>query len=105
MIFGHANAFEGNAQIEVFKCDFRYRTSSGKLHLVPDIGKIPLADALLIEDPSDNPEDDGKLPAHTHFPFVFIKPNHRRSNLLNKIEPHKTKIRNYYIVSNSLPFN
>ncbi|XP_044256640.1 ras-specific guanine nucleotide-releasing factor 2-like isoform X2 [Tribolium madens] len=34
------------------------RTSSGKLHLVPDIGKIPLADALLIEDPSDNPEDD-----------------------------------------------
>ncbi|KAG5880599.1 hypothetical protein JTB14_026570 [Gonioctena quinquepunctata] len=34
------------------------RTSSGKLHLVPDVGKIPLADALLIEDPSDNPDDD-----------------------------------------------
>lgn len=36
-----------------------YRTSSGKLHLVPEIGKIPLADALLIEDPTENPEDDG----------------------------------------------
>ncbi|KAJ8918692.1 hypothetical protein NQ315_015012 [Exocentrus adspersus] len=35
------------------------RTSSGKLHLVPDIGKIPLADSLLIEDPSEHPEDDG----------------------------------------------
>lgn len=35
------------------------RTSSGKLHLVPDIGKIPLADALLIEDPSESTEDDG----------------------------------------------
>ncbi|KAJ8955431.1 hypothetical protein NQ318_003529, partial [Aromia moschata] len=34
------------------------RTSSGKLHLVPDIGKIPLADALLIEDPTENTEDD-----------------------------------------------
>lgn len=36
-----------------------FRTSSGKLHLAQDIGKIPLADALLIEDPSENPEDDG----------------------------------------------
>ncbi|KAJ8927238.1 hypothetical protein NQ314_020317 [Rhamnusium bicolor] len=34
------------------------RTSSGKLHLVPDIGKIPLADALLIEDPNENPDDE-----------------------------------------------
>ncbi|KAJ8969024.1 hypothetical protein NQ317_013830 [Molorchus minor] len=34
------------------------RTSSGKLNLVPDVGKIPLADALLIEDPSEHPEDD-----------------------------------------------
>ncbi|CAH1153713.1 unnamed protein product [Phaedon cochleariae] len=34
------------------------RTSSGKLHLVPDVGKISLADALLIEDPTDNPDDD-----------------------------------------------
>lgn len=28
---------------------------------MPEIGKIPLADALLIEDPSENPEDDGKM--------------------------------------------
>ncbi|KAK9718958.1 RhoGEF domain [Popillia japonica] len=34
------------------------RSSNGKLHLVSDIGKIPLADALLIEDPSENREDD-----------------------------------------------
>ncbi|XP_044728082.1 ras-specific guanine nucleotide-releasing factor 1-like [Chrysoperla carnea] len=30
------------------------RTSGGRLHLVPDIGKIPLADATLIEDPNEN---------------------------------------------------
>ncbi|CAH1974509.1 unnamed protein product [Acanthoscelides obtectus] len=34
------------------------RTSTGKLHLVPDVGKIPLADALLIEDPTEAIEDD-----------------------------------------------
>ncbi|GLV41334.1 Son of sevenless [Carabus blaptoides fortunei] len=36
------------------------RTSGGRLHLVPDVGKIPLADALLIEDPGEHPtpEDD-----------------------------------------------
>ncbi|XP_069694869.1 ras-specific guanine nucleotide-releasing factor 2-like [Periplaneta americana] len=34
------------------------RTSGGRLHLVPDIGKIPLADALLIEDPSDHGVND-----------------------------------------------
>lgn len=41
------------------------RTSGGKLHLVPEIGKIPLADALLIEDPSDhgnnNDEDESSV--------------------------------------------
>ncbi|KAF4533002.1 hypothetical protein B566_EDAN000691 [Ephemera danica] len=37
------------------------RTSGGRLHLLPDIGKIPLADALLIEDPSESnvTDDDG----------------------------------------------
>ncbi|KAK7793670.1 hypothetical protein R5R35_013152 [Gryllus longicercus] len=34
------------------------RTSGGRLHLVPDIGKIPLADALLIEDPSEHGVND-----------------------------------------------
>ncbi|KAF6210300.1 hypothetical protein GE061_013404 [Apolygus lucorum] len=30
------------------------RTSGGRLHLVPEVGKVPLADAILIEDPSEN---------------------------------------------------
>lgn len=34
------------------------RTSSGRLHLLPDVGKIVLADATLIEDPSDSERDD-----------------------------------------------
>ncbi|KAF5272851.1 hypothetical protein FQR65_LT00447 [Abscondita terminalis] len=34
------------------------RSSSGKLHLVPDIGKISLADAMLVEDPNENADDD-----------------------------------------------
>ncbi|XP_062717312.1 ras-specific guanine nucleotide-releasing factor 2-like isoform X5 [Aedes albopictus] len=29
------------------------RTSGGRLHLLPDVGKIPLADATLVEDPSE----------------------------------------------------
>lgn len=38
------------------------RTSSGRLHLLPDVGKIVLADATLIEDPSDSERDeDGEL--------------------------------------------
>lgn len=39
---------------------------------MPDIGKIPLADALLIEDPSDNPEDDGNTNA------IIAQSNHPR---------------------------
>ncbi|CAH2011128.1 unnamed protein product [Acanthoscelides obtectus] len=35
------------------------RTSTGKLHLVPEVGKISLADVLLIEDPTDTTENDG----------------------------------------------
>uniref|UniRef100_A0A8D8QKI8 Ras-specific guanine nucleotide-releasing factor 2 n=1 Tax=Cacopsylla melanoneura TaxID=428564 RepID=A0A8D8QKI8_9HEMI len=34
------------------------RGSSGRLHLVPDIGKIPLADATLIEDPLEHVHGD-----------------------------------------------
>lgn len=38
------------------------RTSGGRLHLLPDVGKILLADATLIEDPSSDSErdDEGK---------------------------------------------
>lgn len=39
-----------------------FRTSGGRLHLLQDVGKIPLADATLIEEPNDSDrEDDGKL--------------------------------------------
>ncbi|KAG5680535.1 hypothetical protein PVAND_010039 [Polypedilum vanderplanki] len=34
------------------------RTSAGRLHLLPDVGKIPLVDATLIEDPSEAGNDD-----------------------------------------------
>ncbi|XP_050725757.1 ras-specific guanine nucleotide-releasing factor 2-like isoform X5 [Eriocheir sinensis] len=38
------------------------RTSGGKLHLVPGVGKVPLNDATLIEDPNElgNQDDDGE---------------------------------------------
>lgn len=37
------------------------RTSGGRLHLLPDVGKIPLADATLVEDPNDSDrEEEGK---------------------------------------------
>ena len=54
-----------------FKVLFSFRTSGGRLHLLEDIGKIPLADATLIEDPSDSErEDDGK-------PQRIVSLNHR----------------------------
>ncbi|XP_055608642.1 ras-specific guanine nucleotide-releasing factor 2-like isoform X3 [Uranotaenia lowii] len=34
------------------------RTSGGRLHLLPDVGKIPLADATLVEDPSEVQHED-----------------------------------------------
>ena len=41
------------------------RTQGGKLHLVENVGKIPLADITLIEDPNEenerNEEQGGKL--------------------------------------------
>lgn len=39
------------------------RTADGKLHLLPEIGKIPFVDATLIEDPTESSsceDDDGK---------------------------------------------
>lgn len=37
------------------------RTSGGRLHLLADVGKIPLVDATLIEDPNDSDrEDEGR---------------------------------------------
>ncbi|XP_031638575.1 ras-specific guanine nucleotide-releasing factor 2-like isoform X2 [Contarinia nasturtii] len=34
------------------------RTSGGRLHLLQDVGKIPLADATLIEEPNDSDRED-----------------------------------------------
>lgn len=34
------------------------RTSGGRLHLIPDVGKIPLTDATLIEEPNDSDRED-----------------------------------------------
>jgi len=34
------------------------RTSGGRLHLLPDVGKIPLMDATLVEDPSEAANED-----------------------------------------------
>ncbi|KAJ9595043.1 hypothetical protein L9F63_013671, partial [Diploptera punctata] len=45
-------------QSTILSNTFSIRTSGGRLHLVPDIGKIPLADALLIEDPSEHGVND-----------------------------------------------
>lgn len=35
-----------------------FRTSGGRLHLLQDIGKIPLVDATLIEEPNDSDKED-----------------------------------------------
>lgn len=42
----------------IHKFVFVFRTSSGRLHLIPDVGKIPLADATLIEEPTDSDRED-----------------------------------------------
>lgn len=48
------------AAIEVPTISLRVlsRTSAGRLHLLPDVGKIPLMDATLIEDPSEAANED-----------------------------------------------
>ncbi|KAF0767236.1 ras-specific guanine nucleotide-releasing factor 2-like isoform X3 [Aphis craccivora] len=43
------------------------RTTSGKLHLAPEVGKISLADCRLIEDPNDK-EDDNNNPGELEIP-------------------------------------
>eukprot|EP00102_Acyrthosiphon_pisum_P026621 XP_016663831.1 PREDICTED: ras-specific guanine nucleotide-releasing factor 2-like isoform X2 [Acyrthosiphon pisum] len=43
------------------------RTTSGKLHLAPEVGKISLADCRLIEDPNDK-EDDNNNPGDLEIP-------------------------------------
>lgn len=47
------------------------RAANGRLHLVPHMGKIPLADATLIEDPSDlnepEPNDDVSISSQSSY--------------------------------------
>jgi hypothetical protein len=53
------------------------RTSGGRLHLLPDIGKVPLADAVLIEDPSESSaatDDDGMASSTVQSPQHLLKP-------------------------------
>lgn len=38
-----------------------FRTSGGRLHLIQDVGKIPLADATLIEEPNDSDKEDESM--------------------------------------------
>ena len=42
-----------------------FRTNSGHLHLISGIGRVSLADAILIEDPSENDDDLGKVTVPT----------------------------------------
>ena len=51
------------------------RTQGGKLHLVENVGKIPLADITLIEDP--NEENVSEEPGKTK--MIFFLDSQRRS--------------------------
>ena len=46
------------------------RTQGGKLHLVENVGKIPLADITLIEDP--NEENVSEEPGKTKMIYFFL---------------------------------
>lgn len=71
------------------------RTSSGKLHLVNEIGKIPLADALLIEDPSETSEDDGNFTTtHNNNVLTFLPMYFRIIDLLS-FEPFLQRQRSF----------
>lgn len=37
-----------------------YRTTSGKLHLAPEVGKISLTDCRLIEDPNEKDDENNQ---------------------------------------------
>lgn len=63
---------------------YNCRTSGGRLHLLSDVGKIPLADATLIEEPSDSErEDDGQY-------YDFIA--HNRQQTTTTIANYKKKL-------------
>jgi hypothetical protein len=48
------------------------RTQAGRLHLVDSVGKIPLADVTLVEDPAeDERNDDGENLLESKFQFFL----------------------------------
>ena len=53
------------------------RTQGGKLHLVENVGKIPLADITLIEDP--NEENVSEEPGNTKIIYFFLDSQGRSS--------------------------
>lgn len=56
-------SFSNNKKTLIFFIWPLHRTADGKLHLLPEIGKIPFVDATLIEDPTESgsyEDDDGK---------------------------------------------
>lgn len=48
-----------------------FRTSGGRLHLIQDVGKIPLADATLIEEPNDSDKEDESTKSYKSILFFF----------------------------------
>jgi hypothetical protein len=52
--------------------EFGFRTQAGRLHLVDSVGKIPLADVTLVEDPAeDERNDDGKIICNEIYVFCI----------------------------------
>ncbi|CAO1416546.1 unnamed protein product [Diamesa tonsa] len=57
------------------------RTSGGRLHLLPDVGKISLIDATLVEDPSESNDDDESVcSASTQSSALSVDPVNAASN-------------------------
>ncbi|CAO1412033.1 unnamed protein product [Diamesa serratosioi] len=57
------------------------RTSGGRLHLLPDVGKISLIDATLVEDPSESNDDDESVcSASTQNSALSVDPVNAASN-------------------------
>lgn len=60
-----------NENQENVKICLYFRTSGGRLHLLQDVGKIPLADATLIEEPNDSDKEDESKQIATHLRNFF----------------------------------
>lgn len=63
-----------NGRISTGQNILHFRTSGGRLHLLQDIGKIPLVDATLIEEPNDSDKEDEskQIDLKPHSTFAHI---------------------------------